>query len=443
MSHSLKTCCICGIKHDSDIGGHVIIHRPNDQRRDDYYICTECYDKIDVQDPIREYGYKPRPMFYGSDNDLYMGVELEADNGKKDWLAAARITRFKEFYVKHDGSLGRNGIEIVSHPGTLNAHRSNMLHWKEVISILKSQYYRSHKTKTCGLHVHVNRSFFGETPEEIDLNVSKVILLTQRFWDGCIVPFSRRNLARLQHWAKKPEFKFRNGTDPNIISEEQKNTMSRDHYNGVNIMPRDTIEFRMFRGTLNYNTLIATLEFVYLFCHFAKCIDINDIDSTHWNDIFDGVDREEFKSLFMYLETRTKIDQNAFEDVFFRPTSEIQETEPDDRQNSGSNPDVEDVTSERCRDIRVGSLVQIREWDDMADEFGVDIFGNIDCLYLFTNEMRFLCGAIAKVESITYGSYGTNIELRFYTPELNDRAFPYLFSTDMVRPVFEEVVDHV
>ena len=30
-------------------------------------------------------------------------------------------------------------------------------------------------------------------------------------------------------------------------------------YTCVNLQSRDTIEFRMFRGTLKYNTLIATL----------------------------------------------------------------------------------------------------------------------------------------------------------------------------------------
>ncbi len=445
MVHSLKTCCICGMQHSIENVQVARVWHPNKKDYDVYYICHQCDNEIAEREQINDYYYKPRPVFYGENTEnFYMGVELEADCGSENWLAAARISeRFGEFYVKHDGSLGRNGIEIVSHPGTLDAHRSNMLHWKETIAILKSQYYRSHKTKTCGLHVHVNRSFFGESQEEIDLNVSKVILLTQRFWDGCIVPFSRRNLTRLQRWAKKPEFKFRDGTDPNIISEKQKDTMSRDHYNGVNIMPRDTIEFRMFRGTLNYNTLIATLEFVYLFCHFAKRIDINDIDSTHWNDIFDGVDREEYKSLFMYLETRTKIDPEAVEDVFFRPSCEIQETVAHDRPNSGFDRDVEDVTPERCRDIRVGSFVQIREWDDMAEEFGIDRYGWIDCFYIFTDAMRFLCGAIARVESITHTDNGTDIRLHFYPPALNDRAEVYLFSTDMVRPVREEVCDHV
>ena len=40
-------------------------------------------------------------------------------------------------------------------------------------------------------------------------------------------------------------------------------------YTCVNLTNRDTIEFRMFRGTLKYNTLIATLQLVDRICDVA------------------------------------------------------------------------------------------------------------------------------------------------------------------------------
>ena len=48
---------------------------------DDYPYCLGCYDRISER-KIHSYNYKPEPVFYGDDS-LYMGVELEIDEGGK------------------------------------------------------------------------------------------------------------------------------------------------------------------------------------------------------------------------------------------------------------------------------------------------------------------------------------------------------------------------
>ena len=40
----------------------------------------------------------------------------------------------------------------------------------------------------------------------------------------------------------------------------------------------------------------------------------------------------------------------------------------------------------------VGDRVRIRDWDDMASEFGVDEDGEIPCKYIFAQAMRDFCG---------------------------------------------------
>lgn len=39
----------------------------------------------------------------------------------------------------------------------------------------------------------------------------------------------------------------------------------------------------------------------------------------------------------------------------------------------------------------VGEKVRIRQWDDMAEQYGVDDV-NIPCGAFFMNDMRYLCG---------------------------------------------------
>ncbi|MBR6670009.1 MAG: zinc-binding protein, partial [Ruminococcus sp.] len=82
--------------------------------------CSECYHDIaNENSAIKEYGYKPEPVFYG-DNPRYFGVELEIDGAGKDSDNAREILDIgnddgERIYIKSDGSLD-DGMEIVSHP---------------------------------------------------------------------------------------------------------------------------------------------------------------------------------------------------------------------------------------------------------------------------------------------------------------------------------------
>lgn len=45
------------------------------------------------------------------------------------------------------------------------------------------------------------------------------------------------------------------------------------------------------------------------------------------------------------------------------------------------------------REFQVGDRCRIRQWDDMAEEFGLDEDGRINCYAFFIEGMRYLCGA--------------------------------------------------
>lgn len=48
----------------------------------------------------------------------------------------------------------------------------------------------------------------------------------------------------------------------------------------------------------------------------------------------------------------------------------------------------------------VGERVRIRQWDDMADEFGFDAAG-IPCASFFVNDMKHLCGKEFTVTAVS------------------------------------------
>jgi len=131
------------------------------------------------------------------------GIELEADYGNEKDAAARDVTFGDLSYVKRDGSLTDDGIEIVTHPCSLRYHLEQYP-WDEILSSLADYGFRSHDTSTCGLHVHVSRSAFGETSDEQDLTAAKVIIMIDHFWSDYIVPFSRRDYEQIEEWADKP-----------------------------------------------------------------------------------------------------------------------------------------------------------------------------------------------------------------------------------------------
>ena len=92
-------------------------------------------------------------------DDLPIGVELEADGGN---CKAEMLDSFSSaLAVKHDGSLSRYGIEIVSPPASLLFHQTSPW-WTDVCSALKENGY-DNVTGRAGLHIHVDNSTFTST----------------------------------------------------------------------------------------------------------------------------------------------------------------------------------------------------------------------------------------------------------------------------------------
>ena len=262
---------------------------------DGYDYCEECFNELDCC-YIEEYGYKPEPDFLGESKEgLYLGVELEVDNGCNLKTTTKRIyDEFSNVYMKHDGSLSSSGFEIVSHPATLDYHMDE-LGWKDIMEICLDNDYRSHDTGTCGLHVHLSRAFLGKDEIEQDLNIAKLIILFDRFWESHIVPFSRRNYNALQQWADKPCVECLD-TDTEIeIFDKVKTYKNSGRYKAINLQNIATIEFRLFRGTLNFNTFLASLQFVVTITRFVKSIKLNDIFSVEWKDVFLCTEYQELK----------------------------------------------------------------------------------------------------------------------------------------------------
>lgn len=262
---------------------------------DDPY-CNGCYDEL-TSERIHHYYYKPTPIFYGK-GPRYLGVELEIDGAGEDGDNAESILMIANMdddhcYCKHDGSLD-DGFEIVTHPMSLQYHEMGMP-WAEVLKKAVQLGYRSHQANTCGLHIHVSRNSFGSTEAEQDAAIGRVLFFTEKHWAE-MLKFSRRTQYQLNRWACRYDYKDR---PRDMLEHAKKGPFGR--YACINLTNTNTIEFRLFRGTLKLNTLLATLQLVDRICALCTELEDEEIREMSWSDFVSSLSEPE---LIAYLKER-------------------------------------------------------------------------------------------------------------------------------------------
>ena len=276
---------------------------------EDYPYCQACFEKLN-NNPIKNYSYKPEPIFYGS-GSLFYGVELELDIGGENIENAQKLLdianiKNERIYCKHDGSIA-NGFEIVSHPMSIDYHINNM-DWLEIFEKAVEMEYRSHNTSTCGLHIHCNRSAFGKDYEQQEQAIGRVVFFVEKHWNE-LVRFSRRTMDNLNHWAAR--YATISSTTEETYSKAKDKRMGR--YTAINLTNYNTIEFRLFRGTLRYKTFIATLQLVDEICNCAINMTDKEIEDMCWLGFVQRIYTEKAELIEYLKEKRLYVNETITE----------------------------------------------------------------------------------------------------------------------------------
>lgn len=224
------------------------------------------------------------PIFFGGKNEdcpLYLGVELECDGITDTGRNTEKISDDVEslfpndfIYCEEDGSLSY-GFENITQPATLEYHLSRKENYEDMFRLLLNEHLFSFNVRSAGLHIHVNKSFFGVSDAMVS-NIKKVCILCNKYWDN-IVKISRRTKNSLSNWADKISAVELADIEDGIRYCEG------SRYSAVNISNEDTVEFRFFKGTLNPDVFFACLSFVDGLCRIAK--ETADVNSLSWEDI--------------------------------------------------------------------------------------------------------------------------------------------------------------
>lgn len=235
---------------------------------DDY--CNECdecsveyfgdtYDHTCWEDDdspfIHNYSYKPRPFFFG-EGKYHLGFELEVEARRNYPSTGAEMvcrSLGERVYCKEDGSLS-HGFEIVTHPHTLFEYQKEF-DWSS-LDKLREEGFRSWDTETCGLHVHVSRTAFGNPNSRED--VLKVQAHELRF-----MKLIYDNSRQVQRLAGRSESSYATFADRGkLISKVKFGNQSNGRYSAINTENDATLEVRIFRGSLKKERVLSALELV-------------------------------------------------------------------------------------------------------------------------------------------------------------------------------------
>ena len=206
----------------------------------------------------------------GANGDLYFGIELETDRAEHNADFRFPLIEIKdmlnnEVYFETDCSLGTNGAELITYPHTEDAFYS--LDWKGALEHMRKCGRQSHNSGRCGLHQHINKKYFGDTVEEQNENIAKVLMFYHLCWDD-IVKFSRRvstTYCRKVDLEQDGYHRYEKTDDKNKnmqnFAKYRVDRRITGHSDAINLSNRETIEFRIMRGTLKYETFMACIDF--------------------------------------------------------------------------------------------------------------------------------------------------------------------------------------
>lgn len=258
---------------------------------------------------IHQFNYIPKYIKHfmpgeSEDTTLLLGVEIEvggnnnipSDNDKNSTVKKCiQIMNESDsdeeslIYSTHDGSVQ---IEFDTMPCSLEFHK-NKMNYREMFEYLDKEGYKGHDCETAGLHIHANRSYLGKSRISQELVISKILYILEKFNDEvCVI--ARRDNDYSQFAGEKQ--------NEDSLVELYGKYKDKGKRAALNLQHKDTIEFRMFKSTLKYETFILTLEFVKDIIDYAKSVDVEEIELVKWSDLMKCFSSE----LRKYYEFRYK-----------------------------------------------------------------------------------------------------------------------------------------
>lgn len=261
-SQSMSECPLCGSFADK-------LFKRKSRYGAEEYGCGRCLCVTDNGD----WGDDPDYLCYHFnqvEEGFFYGMELETDDysARSDAiqrLHTAQIQHCDEptFWLKPDGSLA-HGIEICFHPRTVSNWVEFLTNgfFSEIKTIIESHGGKAYNTSSAGLHIHREKE--GVT----ELLRNKLIL----FFSQCKPQLQKIAQRRGNHYCSYDRYNTTRVSQGENIMRGDRNALTLRSYH-------ETIEFRLFRGTLAPKTLVAQIGFADLLLEWLDASKKSYLDS--------------------------------------------------------------------------------------------------------------------------------------------------------------------
>jgi hypothetical protein len=184
-------------------------------------------------------------------------------------------------YLKQDGSLDY-GFELVTHPMSHDYYKNEAHDLFRVIEGLRTNYrVKSWDARTCGLHIHISRTGFnGGAHMHRFLNL---IYSNAEFYSALAGRSSERwaKFTDADVWEKTED---ENGwpirtrvTKGRSFKDKIENGRRSDRYSAVNTQNRETLEMRIFRGTVNSDTIKSQLDLAHASVEYTRVMSVQQV----------------------------------------------------------------------------------------------------------------------------------------------------------------------
>ena len=292
-----KVCESCGIAipkimvlYKTYIDGDAIYKRP---------FCKKCFNRPRIE----EYNYKPVPIFYKLPNEnekiLYYGVELE--------IETTRDFNFKNFakklpnfiYMKSDGSLNC-GFELVSHPFSWQYMKKYFGEFPMLFKLCKKIAAQSYKTNTCGMHVHMSKNMFTT------FSLYKFMKFFYTNYKFIYKISQRTSHADFAQWAGTD-----NDDDASITYKALTKKGSFEKHVAVNLNEKDTVEIRIFKGTLCEAVFLKNMEFCKALFEFVQTVSVDETTVDRFVQ-YVKMNRKRFSNLYKFLFYNKDVKNSIF-----------------------------------------------------------------------------------------------------------------------------------
>lgn len=271
-------------------------HKPNElQELNGYHYCTKCVSRMtqcrccgtmsfsnvcdtcrdNTYTMIKSYSHKPDPKMlrqHEADVGRFFGLELEL-SFEEEWertkflfeLSKTQFYKEKNVYCKSDGSISNYGVEVVTHPMTQDFifENAGFLAFADVL------YRYGHVNASCGGHIHTNRNVLRADTD------TKICYLFNKYPSVCENKSDREDYDDLYQWAS-PRYDFTK-TKTNDFYYFLENADFDERYRALNLKNRNTIEFRIFSGTTDLDTIMSRIEWIEKLITLVETKDIETI----------------------------------------------------------------------------------------------------------------------------------------------------------------------